>query len=109
MQYSSSATDIESLFKKIHRLDQHFRKVEKSEKERLLERIVKLNEEVGELCEAALCEVDENQRKKDREIDFDGELADVVLCALMLSTQRNSDVFTRIHATLDKNLTRFNI
>lgn len=100
---------MEEILEKICVLNQHFRMSEKSEKERLLERIVKLNEEVGELCEAALCEVDTNQRKKDRVTDFDAELADVVICALMLSTQRNSNLAENIHATLDKTITRLNI
>lgn len=50
--------------KKIDIIDSHFRRNSKGDKERLLERIVKLNEEVGELCEATLYEVDIDRRKK---------------------------------------------
>ncbi len=97
------------LFSKINLIDSHFRKINKPETLRLLERITKLNEEVGELCEAALCEVDENQRKKDREIDFDGELADVIICCLMLSTQRKKDIFFEVHRKLDTIITKNNL
>lgn len=97
---------MDDILRKVHVLNEHFRSIDKSEKTRLLERIVKLNEEVGELCEAALVEVDENQRKKDRVTDFDSELADVLICALMLSTNRSVDILEIINRTLDKNLAR---
>ncbi len=101
---------MEAIFEKLEKLNQHFRtSSNQPENERFLQRIVKLNEEVGELCEAALCEVDKDQRKKDKLIDFDAELADVIICALMLSTGREVDINLEIHKKLDKVLNRFNI
>jgi NTP pyrophosphatase (non-canonical NTP hydrolase) len=100
---------MESVLIKINKLNQHFRKTDEPENLRLLQRLAKLNEEVGELCEAALCEQDPNQRKKDKEIDFDGELADVLICALMLSTGRQKNIADEIHKKLDHLLLKFNI
>lgn len=100
---------MENELRKIKLLDSHFRKLKKSEKERLLERIVKLNEEVGELCEAVLCEVDGNQRKKSRDTDFDSELADVLICVLLLGQSRKKNLLETLNSTLDKNLSRLGI
>ncbi len=101
---------MDEIFEKLEKINQHFRATSNQpENERFLQRIVKLNEEVGELCEAALCEVDQNQRKKDKEVDFDAELADVIICALMLSMGRDADITSEIHKKLDKVLTRFSI
>jgi NTP pyrophosphatase (non-canonical NTP hydrolase) len=101
---------MEAIFVKLEKINQHFRATSNQpENERFLQRIVKLNEEVGELCEAALCEVDQNQRKKDKEINFDAELADVIICALMLSTSRKADIAEEIHKKLDKVISRLNI
>ncbi len=101
---------MDEIFEKLEKINQHFRATSNQpENERFLQRIVKLNEEVGELCEAALCEVDQNQRKKDKEVDFDAELADVIICALMLSTGREKSVEDEIHTKLNKVITRLNI
>jgi NTP pyrophosphatase (non-canonical NTP hydrolase) len=100
---------MDDILKKVILLNEHFRKIEKPENTRLLERITKLNEEVGELCEAALVEVDENQRKKDKVVDFDSELADVLICTLMLSTGRKQNLIDRVNEVLDKNLKRHNL
>jgi NTP pyrophosphatase (non-canonical NTP hydrolase) len=100
---------MDDILKKVILLNEHFRKIEKPENTRLLERITKLNEEVGELCEAALVEVDENQRKKDKVVDFDSELADVLICTLMLSTGRKQNLIARVNEVLDKNLKRHNL
>lgn len=100
---------MKDLLNKVSKIDEHFRKVEKPEKIRLFERITKLNEEVGELCEAVLCEVDENQRDKQKEIDFDGELADVMICCLMLSTQRDKDIYLEVNNKLDKVIAKLNL
>lgn len=100
---------MKDILDKIQLLDNHFRASDKPEKERFLERLVKLNEEVGELCEAALCEVDVNQRAKERVTDFDGELADVIICALLLGHSRTIDIESIIHQTLNKNLQRHNL
>jgi NTP pyrophosphatase (non-canonical NTP hydrolase) len=100
---------MDEILRKVLLLNEHFRKIEKPETTRLLERITKLNEEVGELCEAALVEVDENQRKKDRVVDFDSELADVLICTLMLSTGRSQNILDVVNQVLDKNLKRHNL
>ncbi len=101
---------MESILEKINKLDGHFRNTsDQPDNLRFLQRMVKLSEEVGELAEAALTEIDPDQRKKDREVDFDAELADVIITALMLSTGRNNDITSEIHKKLDKVLTRFNI
>lgn len=101
---------MEKILEKIGKLNTHFRSTStQSDEVRFLQRMVKLSEEVGELSEAALTEVDPDQRKKDREINFDAELADVIICALMLSTGREADINLEIHKKLDKVLTRFNI
>lgn len=101
---------MESILEKINKLDRHFRSTsDQPDNLRFLQRVVKLSEEVGELAEAALTETDPDQRKKDREINFDAELADVVITALMLSTGRKANMTEEIHKKLDKVLTRFNI
>ncbi len=101
---------MDSILQKIELINQHFRASStQSENERFLQRIVKLNEEVGELCEAALVEVDQNQRNKERETNFDEELADVLICALMLSTSRDNDIETEMHRKLDKIITRLKV
>lgn len=102
-------SSMDEILEKLKLLDKHFRNVDKPETTRFLERIVKLNEEVGELCEAALTEVDENQRQKEKDIDFDAELADVVICTLMLSIGRERSVLEEVNAKLDKSLKRFNL
>ncbi len=99
-----------NIFEKLHKLNRHFQtSSDQPPNERFLQRIVKLNEEVGELCEAALCEVDRDQRIKDKVTDFDEELADVIICALMLSTNRQKNIEDEINKKLDKILIRLNI
>ncbi len=100
---------MDTILKKVSALNQHFHKVDQPENLRLFQRITKLNEEVGELCEAALCESDPNQRQKDKDVDFDAELADVIISALMLSTGREKSIEAEIHKKLDKILLKFNI
>ncbi|MCA9357226.1 hypothetical protein H6784_03750 [Candidatus Nomurabacteria bacterium] len=102
---------IDSINNKITKLDVHFRKTNESfsEKERLFSRAIKLNEEVGELCEAVLYENDNNQRKKEKEIDLDSELVDVIICTLLLAHNRKKDVWIEIDKKLDKQLNRFNL
>ncbi len=101
---------MKDILTKVEKINIYFRTAsDQTDKERFLQRIVKLNEEVGELCEAALAEVDPDQRKKDRETDFDAELADVVITTLMLSIDREKNVSDEIHKKLDNVLNRFNI
>jgi NTP pyrophosphatase (non-canonical NTP hydrolase) len=80
-----------------------------TEKERLFSRVVKLNEEVGELCEAILTENDKNQRVKDKVIDVDAELADVLICTLLLAQDREKDVWHEVDVKLKKISEKFNL
>lgn len=100
---------MEIMLRKVAALNQHFNQVDQPENLRFFQKITKLNEEIGELCEAALCEQDPNQRKKNKHIDFDAELADVIICALMLSTGREKNIETEIHKKLDRILVKFNL
>lgn len=104
---------MEDIRKKITVLDDHFRSTDsnqqKSEYQRLLERLTKLNEEVGELCEATLCTFDSNQRMKDRDTDFEKELADVFICTMMLAQSCEKDFTETVHEVLNKNLRRHNL
>lgn len=100
---------MDEIIEKLKLIDVHFRNADKPETTRFLERIVKLNEEVGELCEAALTEVDENQRQKEKEIDFDAELADVLIITLMLSTGRKRSIQEEVNKKLDKILQRLEL
>ncbi len=101
---------MESILEKISKLDQYFRSTsDQPDNLRFLQRVVKLSEEVGELAEAALTETDPDQRVKEREINFDAELADVIITALMLSTGRKVIVSDEIHKKLDAVMKRFNI
>ena len=95
----------------ITKLDRHFRGTDStmSERERLFSRAVKLNEEVGELCEAILVEHDTNQRKKERTTDLDAELADVVICTLLLAHGREKDIWESVHAKLEAHVKRFGL
>ena len=101
----------ESITKKIHQIDAYFRSTDQdsSEKERFYSRIIKLNEEVGELCEAAMHEQDPHQRNKQKEIDFDSELADVIICSLLLAENRDKNISEVIDTKLAKQLRRFGL
>jgi len=96
---------------KIEKLNAYFRNTttDMTEKERIYSRIIKLSEEVGELCEATLCENDKNQRDKKREISFDKELADVMICCLMLAEDRDNKIWNEIDLKLTKILNRYNL
>ncbi len=103
--------NISELNKKLEQIDAYFRAGDPTltEKERLLTRLVKLNEEVGELCEAALCENDKNQRAKEKDIDFDAELADIIICTLLLALHRKKDVWSQVDKKIDKQFQRFGL
>ena len=86
---------IEKINATLQKLNTYFHSTnpEMTERERLFSRIVKLNEEVGELCEAVLSENDSNQRKKERVTNVDAELADVLICTLLLAQDREKDIW----------------
>lgn len=102
---------IDSIRTRIDKIDSYFREkgVTDTDRERLYARLIKLNEEVGELCEAALHEADIHQRKKEKEIDFDAELADVIITTLLIAAMREKDVWSSVDEKLDKQLKRFNL
>lgn len=101
---------IENIQKSINDIDAHFHKKfsNSSEYERLLSRTVKLSEEVGELCEAVLNEGNE-QRAEKSEIDFEGEVADVIICTLMIAKTKEIEVWSEVQKKLEKIKTRHNI
>lgn len=103
--------NIVELNKTLGKIDAYFRAGDPTltERERLLSRLVKLNEEVGELCEAALCESDKNQRAKEKDIDFDAELADIMICTLLLALHRKKDVWNEVEKKLEKQFERFGL
>jgi NTP pyrophosphatase (non-canonical NTP hydrolase) len=101
---------IEKITTSIAKIDTYFRSSgELTERERIFSRVIKLNEEVGELCEAVLHENDTNQRAKDKVIDLDSELADVIICTLLLAQNREKDIWTEVEKKLSKQMNRFNL
>jgi len=102
---------LKTIRQNISKIDTHFRSTNPTmnERERIFSRAIKLNEEVGELCEAILHENDSNQRRKEKIIDLDAELADVIICTLLLAEGREKNIWSEIEKKLAKQLERFNI
>jgi len=102
---------MEKLNEILAKLDTHFRSTnsEMTEKERLFSRVIKLNEEVGELCEAVLSENDRNQREKGKVIDLDAELADIIICTLLIAHTRDKDIWEEINTKLTRLQQKFNL
>ena len=102
---------IEQINIKLEKLNNYFQTTnpEMTQKERLFSRIIKLNEEVGELCEAILSENDMNQRVKEKLVDVDIELADVLICTLLLAQDREKDVWKEVDLKLEKVTQKFNL
>jgi NTP pyrophosphatase (non-canonical NTP hydrolase) len=102
---------IEKIDNSLKKLQEHFKSgnPEMSDKERVFSRVIKLNEEVGELCEAILYENDKNQRSKDKVIDVDEEIADVLICTLLLAKTRKKDIWKEVDSKLEKIFTRLDI
>ncbi len=100
-----------SINSKLHKLNHYFHTTnpDMTDKERLFSRVIKLNEEVGELCEAVLTEHDRNQRHKDKDIDFDAELADITICLLLLAQDRNKDIWVEVDSKLEKLMRKCNL
>lgn len=93
----------EELQRSIDTIDSHFHNQFKNSSpyERLLTRAVKLNEEVGELCEAVLHENNE-QRVEKTDIDLPSEIADVIICTLMIAHLKNVDVWGEVAKKIEK-------
>ena len=102
---------IEEINSDLKKIDTHFRELSPgwTERERLFSRIVKLNEEVGELCEAVLYENDSAQRQKEKVIDLDAELADIMIVTLLIASQREKSVWDEVRKKLDKKIKHFNL
>ena len=102
---------IEQIKERVQKIDTYFRETNTvfSERERVFSRVIKLNEEVGELCEAILFENDGNQRPKEKVTDLDSELADVIICTLLLAHNREKNIWEEIDKKLDKQMKRFNL
>lgn len=102
---------IEEINVKLKSLNTYFHATnpDMTQKERLFSRVIKLNEEVGELCEAILSEEDKNQRSKEKIINVDAELADILICALLLAQDRDKDVWKEVESKLEKLSLKFNL
>lgn len=102
---------IENIDSTLKKLNTYFHSTnpDMTQKERLFSRVIKLNEEVGELCEAILSENDKNQRIKDKVIDVDAELADVLICTLLLAQDREKNIWIEVENKLQKISQKFNL
>lgn len=75
--------------------------------ERTLMQTIKLTEEVGELCEVVLQETGGQMRSKaHKDLDVGGEIADVIVCTLLVARRLNIDVWTELDKKLEKVLAR---
>jgi NTP pyrophosphatase (non-canonical NTP hydrolase) len=90
--------------------NEHFRSIHPKTPnyERLLGCMVKLSEEVGELAEAIL-HSGGHQRNDKGEADIASEIADVIICALMIGDLEKIDVWATLENKLAKNNTRLHI
>lgn len=102
---------IEKISEHLQKIDNYFRKIspDRSERERVFSRVVKLNEEVGELCEAILFENDSAQRQKEKDIDLDSELADVIICTLLIAQGREKNIWEEIDKKLSNKIREFKL
>lgn len=96
------------LLELINRIDPLLKDAPFPSRERLLSRTVKLNEEVGELCEAVLAEAGQ-QPRKDQVFDLEGEIADVIITTLLVAKQKNIDVNRALIAKIDILRERFKL
>ena len=102
---------IGKISERLQKIDNYFRGVSPdwSERERVFSRVVKLNEEVGELCETILFENDSAQRRKEKIIDLDSELADVIICTLLIAQGREKNIWEEVDKKLNKKMKDFNL
>lgn len=98
----------ETLLSFIAQVDLLLKDVNFTHRERLLSRTVKLNEEVGELCEAILADT-EQQPRKNKDFDLESEIADVIITTLLIAKEKNIDVTTALEKKMKKIKGRFNI
>lgn len=74
-----------------------------SHREKIFSRTLKLSEEVGEVAEAVLYKHDKSlSHKASKEIDLDEELADVLICTLLLARSQECEIFDIAHKKMQK-------
>jgi len=86
------------------RLKEEFRNCDDKEKE-ILARAVKLNEEVGELCNEVLtyCSLQrEDKRNNIKEDALSNEFADVIITALLLAKSTNTEILKALENKIEK-------
>lgn len=80
-----------------------------TETERTLMQTIKLSEEVGELCEVVLQETGGQMRSKaHKDLDVGGEIADVIICTLLVARRLKVDVWKEVDKKMVKVLDRIN-
>lgn len=79
-----------------------------SDREKSLERVLKINEEFGELCDEILKKFG-SQRKEKMEIqnEISHEVADVLICVLLLADSLGVDVEKGLDEKIEKIKKRF--
>lgn len=76
-------------------------------RERSAMQTMKLTEEVGELNEAILQELDGQMRdKKHKDLDVGSEIADVIICTLLLAHRFDIDTWAEVDTKMKKVLAR---
>jgi NTP pyrophosphatase (non-canonical NTP hydrolase) len=107
--------DFDYLLKKIDEFDYHLNTKYplKTEKEKIYARAVKINEEVGELCNEVLAyHNDQRNEKLDQNIDskitkLNDEFADVIITTLTLAKAMNVDIKIALDNKIKKIDKRF--
>ena len=101
---------MEKLTKDITVLDEYLsRQTDHTDSERTLMQTIKLSEEVGELCEVVLQETGGQMRSKAaKELDVGSEIADVIICTLLMAERFNVDTWEEVDKKMQKVLARMN-
>jgi NTP pyrophosphatase (non-canonical NTP hydrolase) len=80
-----------------------------SPNERTLMQTMKITEEVGELNEAVLQELGGQMRSKaGKNLDVGSEIADVIICTLLVAERLNVDTWKEVDTKMKKVLERMN-
>ena len=78
-----------------------------SKLERTLMQTIKLTEEVGELCEVVLQETGGQMRSKEhKKLAVGAEIADVIICTLLVARRLDVDVWQELAKKMDKVVAR---
>jgi NTP pyrophosphatase (non-canonical NTP hydrolase) len=93
----------QELTEKIHTLSKYLRdQTDHSERERILIQTMKIAEEVGELTEAILQETGGQMRSKaHKELAIGPEIADVIICTLLVADMLGVAVWDEIDTKLE--------